>query len=147
MSKMLVLFLILFSLSISLTGTIWAGPVEATDFSLKDIDGKQFRLSDFKSKDKVLLFFWATWCPHCLRGLRELKDRKGDYKLVTINVGESKERVAKFLRKADYDFRVLLDKDGLASSIYGVLGIPTYIVIDKDFKISYKGYIFPADLN
>ena len=41
-----------------------------TDFSLEGVDGKTYRLSDFKGK-KVYIKFWASWCSICLASLAE----------------------------------------------------------------------------
>ena len=147
MKKILVLFFIASFLLASLVASGEAGRIAAPDFSLKDIKGEAFRLSDFKDKERVLLLFWATWCSHCRRAMRELSEKEGDYKIITINVGESKKRVEDFLKKNDYKFRALLDEEGEVAFAYGILGIPAYILIDKDLKLSYKDYIFPSGLD
>ena len=42
----------------------------APDFELKGVDGKTYKLSDFKGK-KVYLKFWASWCSICLSTLKD----------------------------------------------------------------------------
>ena len=43
--------------------TSWYGE-QIPDFTVKDIDGKSHKLSDYHGRD-VLVVFWATWCPAC----------------------------------------------------------------------------------
>ncbi len=133
---------------VSLTAaTIQAKSATAPDFSLKDLSGKTVSLSDLlKFKQKVLIFFWATWCPHCQSALKDLSKKTGNYKLITVNIGESKEIIDRFIRRNSYNFIVLMDDEATVSSDYGVLGIPTFILIEPDSTISYKDYTFPPDL-
>ncbi|MDZ4383013.1 MAG: TlpA disulfide reductase family protein, partial [Thermodesulfovibrionia bacterium] len=42
----------------------YADPVEATDFTLKDLDNKRISLKSYRGK-VVMLNFWATWCTPC----------------------------------------------------------------------------------
>ena len=51
-----------------LSPALWAKPV---DLELTDLDGKQFKLSDYRGK-WVVLNYWATWCPPCLEEIPEL---------------------------------------------------------------------------
>lgn len=46
---------------------------DAPDFSLTDLNGKRFKLSDFKGK-YVLLLFWSSDCPHCIDEIANLKE-------------------------------------------------------------------------
>ncbi|MEW6008804.1 MAG: TlpA disulfide reductase family protein [Candidatus Omnitrophota bacterium] len=123
-----------------------AEPLKAPNFSLPDLNGKQVSLSDFKSKGNLVLFFWATWCPHCRVALEQLRAKSGKFTLITINVGEQKNKIEKFMQKNAYNYTVLLDEENDVAFSYGVLGIPTFIAIDKDLNITYKGYTFPTEL-
>jgi len=45
----------------------------APDFSLNDLNSKKVTLSSFKNKKAVILSFWATWCPYCIKEIPKLK--------------------------------------------------------------------------
>jgi len=65
----------------------WRGK-EAPDFTLRDLDGKVHKLSDYRGKD-VMLVFWATWCPPCMMEIPHLialRNRVGADKLAILAI-------------------------------------------------------------
>ena len=64
----------------------------AADFTLKSLEGEEFKLSSFRGKNPVYLVFWATWCPYCVKEIPRLKELyaklapKG-LKILAINIG------------------------------------------------------------
>lgn len=108
---------------------------EAPNFILEDIKDRSFSLREFKDKG-VVLFFWATWCPHCQRAISVLNEEyksmlDAGIELLAIDIKESKERVGSFVKKYSINYPVLLDSDGRVASDYGVVGVPTIILIKR----------------
>jgi peroxiredoxin len=121
----------------------------AESFSLKDIEGRNVSLSDYKDK-AALLFFWTTWCPHCQGELRTVNDMKAtlnkdNIEMFAINVGEASAKVVSFVKSRNFTFQVLLDTDTAVAKEYGVLGVPTFILINKNGKIVSQGHSFPRN--
>jgi len=124
----------------------------ATDFTLTDLNGKKVTLSSFRNKKAVVLSFWATWCPYCIReipGLKNLhtKFNKRGLEILSINIAANDPpyRVTQYVKKKAIPYTVLYDKDGTLSRTYGVTGIPVSVIIDKKGKIVYRGYGMPGD--
>ncbi|MCX5702076.1 MAG: TlpA disulfide reductase family protein [Candidatus Omnitrophica bacterium] len=118
----------------------------AVDLKLLDSENNPVSLSDFKDKP-VILFFWTTWCPYCRKELKALADKYENFKkdgleLLPINVGESASKVERFIRSYQLPFRVLLDEDTVVADSYNILGVPTYIYINKRGLIVSKGHYF-----
>jgi thiol-disulfide isomerase/thioredoxin len=116
----------------------------APDFSLTDLDGKTVSLSSLKGK-VVILDFWATWCGPCKKSMPLLDKfytdkRPKDVEIYGVNVWErngNTSGVKPFITDHQFHFPVLLGNNEIADA-YGVRGIPTLVVIDKEGKLAYR---------
>ncbi|MFC1708926.1 peroxiredoxin family protein [Candidatus Omnitrophota bacterium] len=120
-----------------------------SDFTLQDLSGNSVSLSDFKDKG-VILFFWTTWCPHCLRELTNFNEEYEDLKssgieLLAIDIGESKRRVESFVNRHSIGFPILLDPNSSVAREYNVVGVPTIILISKQGDIVSVSHALPSD--
>ena len=109
----------------------------APDFALKNLDGEQVRLSDFKGKP-VIVNFWATWCPPCraeFPDFQKVSVEQGD-RLAIIGVnhttGDSPQFVPDFVAEFGITFPIVLDETGETIKTYKVIGLPTTVFIDSD---------------
>ncbi|MGD0169735.1 MAG: TlpA disulfide reductase family protein [Smithella sp.] len=118
--------------------------IAAPDFSLKDVQGKTFKLRSQRG-NPVVIFFGATWCPACraempnYRALYEKYAQRG-LKFIYIDVNESAERVARFAKTNSFPYLVLVDSDGSVASDYNLIGVPTLFLIDKEGNIISIGH-------
>lgn len=108
----------------------------APDFSLQDITGKTWRLSDHRGK-VVFLDFTTTWCPWCIKDIPTLKKlheryRNQEFEFVAIYIEESQKKVSSFSTKHKLPYKILLDPEGKAARSYGVRGVPTKVVVGRD---------------
>lgn len=115
---------------------------KARDFKLKDLNGKVLTLSDLKGK-KVLLNFWATWCPPCKSEMPEIEQLYQETKdsnliIVTVDIGEPLITVKSFVASNKYNFKVLIDSDQSVAAMYNISSIPTSYFIDVDGNIISK---------
>jgi len=117
---------------------------QAPDFELVTLDGESKKLSDYQGK-KVILNFWATWCPPCQEEMPEMEKFHQQYGdevyviAVNFTVSESNEdKVKKFIVDHEYSFPVLLDPENKANSGYEVLTYPTSYFIDENGIIRNK---------
>ena len=124
---------------------------EAEDFTLKSLTGEETSLNEFRSGQKIIIFFWSTWCPHCREALSNLEKKKKELKgqkikVMVIDVGESKEIVGQYLERNKIGREVFLDEEAEVSNLYGVLGIPTFYFIGGDGVVRKVRNSFPQDL-
>ena len=124
--------------------------VEAPDFVLQTLDGKNVKLSLYRGEKGVVLDFFATWCPPCRAGIPHLikfEKKYADQDIVVLGVNLDKDRreIVKFAKKANIQYPILLNPNGSVSQQYGVSGIPTYVGIDKNGIIRYQGHSLPKD--
>lgn len=122
----------------------------APDFNLQDIHGDTVSLGSYKSKQPVILFFWTTWCPYCRKELKLLNDKHPELKkdgteLLAVNIGEPAYKVDNFIKSYSLTFKVLLDKDTNVAHSYRILGVPTYVLIDKKGTVRLESHHFPQE--
>ena len=124
----------------------------AADFQLQDLNQQTFSLSSYKNKQPVILFFWTTWCPFSQTEIRSLKNIypqlvKEGWELFAIDLGESSRKVESLVKNLALNFKVLLDETGSTADSYGILGVPTYVIIDSKGRIVTTDHQFPKDYN
>jgi peroxiredoxin len=123
--------------------------VKGYDFVLQDLSGDSFVLSSYRGRQPVILFFWTTWCPHCRNELSDLSERYADlswegWEVFTIAVSEPAQKVSDFVKARGVGLRVLLDRDMAVTRDFGVIGVPTFVLLDKEGVVVFKGHAFPS---
>jgi peroxiredoxin len=118
----------------------WIQNKKAPDFTTKDINGKNVRLSDFIGK-YVLLDFWASWCHPCRLKMKELKKvysqlKEKGFEVLSISLDENRS----LWEKASQEDKVIWTntcdlkpfKDNNIAQLYKVTNVPTLFLIDKN---------------
>ena len=109
----------------------------APDFNLKDLNGKNVKLFDYRGKI-VILNFWAVWCKYCKQEMPDLNklnkelEKDNEVVILAIDAQESSDTVKKYLSDNNINLKVLLDQDGSVTQSYNVSGFPTTFFINKD---------------
>lgn len=119
--------------------------------TLRDVDGRSHNLSDFIGQKKlVVMSFWATWCMPCrqeMTVLQELYEKLGDQGLEVLGINsdspETVSRVRPFVRQSGWTFKVLLDSETKAASLYNPRKqMPCMHIFDADGRIVYTSTSF-----
>ena len=121
----------------------------ARDIILRDLDDQAVNLSNYKGKP-VILFFWTTWCPYCRVELRKLNQQysqmaKDGIVILGVNVSESENKVQRFFKGYPLNFKILLDRFGLLADEYDLMGVPTYVFLDKTGRVVSQTHSLPAN--
>jgi|SRR5690625_1349421 len=111
----------------------------APDFELNTFDGETVKLSDFRG-EKVIVNFWATWCPPCRAEMPDMQKFHEDYDATILAVNltsteQSKKTIDEFLEEYGITFTVLSDEDDVVSSLYKASALPTSYLIDTNGNI------------
>lgn len=117
-----------------------SGQMDAPAFTLKDLEGKDVSLSDFRGK-WVVLDFWGSWCGWCIKGLPALKDAyehyNHDLEIIGIDCNESKKAWRNAVAKYEIPWvNVYNPAESTLLSDYGVQGFPTKVIVSPQGKIA-----------
>ena len=86
-----------------------------------------------KSAKPVLLHFWATWCHICQWEQATITSLAKDYSVISIAIQSGDDdKVKSYVRENKLSFPVINDEFGQFAMDYGVRGVPSSFVIDKD---------------
>jgi len=112
----------------------------APTFELKDVSGEVFKLDDHLGQHVVVLDFWATWCPPCVKALPEVTRVASEFAdrgvvFFAVNQGEEADKINEFLREKQLDTPVLLDGDSTVGELYQANAIPQTVLIGKDGRV------------
>lgn len=122
---------------------------QAPDFTVRDLEGKEFRLKDCCGKDAVLLFFWSFFCGPCREEMPMINEMTRQYRgkglqVVGVNLdgAEMKKAIDKFVSTEKMQFRIVFDElvgdSFLVADSYGVAGTPALFIVDKEGKIAFS---------
>jgi len=125
---------------------------EAPNFNFHSLNSEDFSLKDFRNKI-VLLNFWISKNDLCKNEMDFLKKvyeeySNKDFYIISINLGENKTNVKKFIEENSIPWIVCIDENGSIASIYGVRTVPFLILIDEEgiIKYVYAGIISDIEL-
>lgn len=125
----------------------------APDFTLTTLDGKTVKLSDYKGK-KVILNFWATWCPPCKAEMPHMQNfyeenKDNGIEILAVNltmIDNGTQAVKDFALDYGLTFPIPLDVEGLIGPQYQAFTIPTSYILDTNGIITKK-VVGPMDEN
>jgi cytochrome c biogenesis protein CcmG/thiol:disulfide interchange protein DsbE len=117
------------------------------DFIVKDMNGKEVRLADYRGRP-IILNFWATWCGPCRLEIPALVELVDQYKaqhltVLGVSVDDSPEALRRFADEYHMNYPVLvgLGQDTLQETYDAVVAVPVtwFIRADGTIHLKHKG--------
>ena len=139
---------LMFFLSVSFTANAvglkaYTGKVTNPVLVLKDLNGVEHNLEQYRGS-VVLVQFWATYCTPCRKEMpsmnnmqKKLEKAGVPFKILAIDMGETKQEVERFVKIVKPEFTILMDETGENTQKWNVFAAPSNFIIDPKGKIKY----------
>ena len=118
-----------------------SGSFQAPDFTLDNMEGKPVSLADFRGK-WVILDFWGSWCPWCIKGFPALKEayakHKDSLEVIGVDCNDPVDKWKSAVSKYQLPWIQVYNPEDTGKKIledYAVEGFPTKVIIDPEGKI------------
>jgi peroxiredoxin len=119
----------------------------SVDFTLTDLEGKQWNLKSLRGKI-VVVNFWATWCPPCRKEIADLNKLYDKFKkkdLVVLGLSdEDASKLKEFAAAQNMKYPVLPDPGRSVHKAYHIEGIPVSMFYDRDGKLVAQAHDMPT---
>lgn len=144
MKKYIIIAIFIFAATL-----LFAGEVNKVEnFKLKDYNGKEFQLTDFKNSKAIVIMFIATQCPVSNDYNSRMVDLYNDYKNkgiefvgINSNKQESVEEIKEHANKNGFKFIILKDEKNIIADKFSASVTPEIYVLNNKFEILYHGRI------
>lgn len=114
------------------------------ELDLPGLDGKQYRLTEYRGK-VVIVNFWATWCPPCIEEMPKLQQvwdmlRHENFEVLAVNLGQDEETIRRFLDRFEPKLRfpILVAADETIVETWRIEGLPTSYIVDPAGRLAYR---------
>ena len=119
------------------------GKMAPLDYTVKDMNGADVRLSSFKGK-VILLNFWATWCHPCKEEIPDLVALQEQYKdnlvVLGFSIDDKPEELKQYAAQYQMNYPVLVGAghENIQEAYGPMWGVPVTVIIGRDGRIAKK---------
>lgn len=119
------------------------GKMAPLEYTVKDMNGADVRLSSFKGK-VILLNFWATWCHPCKEEIPDLVALQTQYKddivVLGFSIDDKPEELKEYAKQFQMNYPVLVGAghENIQEAYGPLWGVPVTVIIGRDGKIAKK---------
>lgn len=111
-------------------------------WSVQLTNGQVITSEQLKGK-VVLVNFWATWCPYCLKEMPVIDEfwrdhRARGFEVLAISMDDPQEKIAQYMKKHEYGFMAGSANQSLVDAFGSTPSIPTSFVLDANGTITHK---------
>jgi thiol-disulfide isomerase/thioredoxin len=149
--RFLLVELVFLTVAVSPVGSAEVGEL-LPDFSVRTFGGATLSSSALKGRP-LLLVFWNTWCPDCMRELPKINRLAEKFvprglAVLAINsaINDGERRARAYWAKERFKFPSGFDHDFTIGDAFGIRGVPTIFLIDSKGVIRYKQSRLPEDI-